>query len=56
MIKLSVVIITLNEEKNIARCLKSVEGLADEVAKSSVRDSLNKNSWDTKTKKTLLTN
>jgi glycosyltransferase involved in cell wall biosynthesis len=31
MIKLSVVIITLNEEKNIARCLKSVEGLADEV-------------------------
>lgn len=31
MIKLSVVIITLNEEKNIARCLDSVSGLADEV-------------------------
>lgn len=31
MIKLSVVIITLNEEKNIARCLESVKGIADEV-------------------------
>lgn len=28
---LSVVIITLNEEKNIGRCLESVRGLADEV-------------------------
>lgn len=31
MIKLSVVIITLNEEKNIRRCIESVQGLADEV-------------------------
>src|SRR5688572_8770023 len=28
---LSVVIITLNEERNIGRCLQSVKGLADEV-------------------------
>ncbi len=31
MKQLSVVIITLNEEKNIARCLKSVEEIADEI-------------------------
>jgi len=31
MNKLSVVIITLNEGKNIARCLDSVKGLADEI-------------------------
>lgn len=31
MIKLSVVIITLNEEKNIGRCLQAVKGLADEI-------------------------
>jgi len=31
MIQLSVVIITLNEEKNIARCLDSVKDLADEI-------------------------
>jgi len=31
MIKLSVVIITLNEERNIARCLKSVLSIADEI-------------------------
>ncbi len=31
MIKLSVVIITFNEEKNIERCLQSVEDLADEI-------------------------
>ncbi len=31
MIKLSVVIITFNEEKNIERCIRSVEGVADEV-------------------------
>ncbi len=31
MIKLSVVIITFNEEKNIARCLESVKGIADEI-------------------------
>jgi len=31
MIKLSVSIITLNEEKNIERCLKSVQSIADEV-------------------------
>ncbi len=30
-VKISVVIITLNEEKNIARCISSVEGVADEV-------------------------
>ncbi len=30
-IMLSVVIITYNEEKNIERCLKSVQGLADEI-------------------------
>jgi glycosyltransferase involved in cell wall biosynthesis len=30
-IKLSVVIITFNEEKNIGRCLDSVKGIADEV-------------------------
>ena len=28
---LSVVVITLNEERNIARCLESVRGLADEI-------------------------
>ena len=31
MISLSVVIITFNEERNILRCLQSVEGIADEV-------------------------
>ena len=31
MIKLSVVIITYNEEKNIARCLDSVKEIADEI-------------------------
>jgi glycosyltransferase involved in cell wall biosynthesis len=31
MPKLSVVIITLNEEKNIARCLESVKDVADEI-------------------------
>lgn len=31
MIQLSVVIITYNEEKNIERCLKSVQGIADEI-------------------------
>ena len=31
MIKLSVVIITYNEEKNIARCLDSVKTIADEI-------------------------
>ncbi|MFA6950400.1 MAG: glycosyltransferase family 2 protein [Lentimicrobiaceae bacterium] len=31
MAKLSVVIITLNEEKNITRCLSSVEGLTDDI-------------------------
>ncbi|HTB06156.1 MAG TPA: glycosyltransferase family 2 protein [Bacteroidia bacterium] len=31
MVKLSVVIITYNEEKNIARCLDSVQGVADEI-------------------------
>ena len=30
-IKLSVVIITFNEEKNIRRCLQSLEGVADEI-------------------------
>lgn len=31
MIKLSAVIITFNEEGNIARCLQSLEGVADEI-------------------------
>ncbi len=31
MTKLSVVIITLNEERNIARCLESVKAVADEI-------------------------
>jgi glycosyltransferase involved in cell wall biosynthesis len=31
MVKLSVVIITLNEEKNIERCLESVKGIADDI-------------------------
>jgi glycosyltransferase involved in cell wall biosynthesis len=31
MPKISVVIITKNEEKNISRCLESVKGLADEI-------------------------
>ncbi|MBS1772403.1 MAG: glycosyltransferase family 2 protein [Bacteroidetes bacterium] len=31
MIKLSVVIITLNEEKNLRRCLESVKNVADEI-------------------------
>jgi len=31
MIKISVVIITFNEEKNIERCLKSVQDIADEI-------------------------
>ena len=31
MHKLSVVIITLNEEENIARCLASVKPIADEI-------------------------
>ncbi len=31
MIKLSVVIITLNEERNISRCLESVKDIADEL-------------------------
>jgi glycosyltransferase involved in cell wall biosynthesis len=31
MVKLSVVIITLNEEKNLARCLDSVQDIADEI-------------------------
>jgi len=31
MIKLSVVIITFNEEKNIERCLKSIQNIADEI-------------------------
>ena len=29
--KLSVVIITFNEEKNIRRCLENIQGLADEI-------------------------
>lgn len=31
MIKLSAVIITYNEERNIERCLKSLQGIADEI-------------------------
>jgi glycosyltransferase involved in cell wall biosynthesis len=39
MSKLSVVIITLNEEENIGRCIDSVNGIADEIV---VVDSLSK--------------
>ena len=31
MIKLSAVIITFNEERNIERCIRSVQGIVDEV-------------------------
>jgi glycosyltransferase involved in cell wall biosynthesis len=31
MVKISVVIISLNEERDIARCLNSVKGIADEI-------------------------
>lgn len=31
MVQISVVIITLNEERNISRCLESVQGIADEI-------------------------
>jgi glycosyltransferase involved in cell wall biosynthesis len=31
MIKISAVIITLNEERNIGRCLESISGIADEI-------------------------
>lgn len=31
MVSLSVVIITFNEERNIARCLESVKGIADDI-------------------------
>ena len=31
MLKLSVVIITFNEEKNITRCLESIQGIADDT-------------------------
>ncbi len=30
-VKLSVVIITFNEERNIARCLDSIQDVADEI-------------------------
>jgi glycosyltransferase involved in cell wall biosynthesis len=39
MVKLSAVIITFNEERNIERCIRSFEGVADEVI---VVDSLSK--------------
>ena len=39
MPQLSVVIITFNEEKNIARCLESVKEVADEIV---VLDSFSK--------------
>ena len=39
MVKLSVVIITYNEEKNIARCINSVKEIADEIV---VLDSFSK--------------
>lgn len=41
MVKLSVVIITFNEEKNIERCLQSVKDIADEIV---VLDSFSKDS------------
>ena len=40
MVKISAVIITFNEERNIVRCLQSLEGIADEIV---VVDSLSKN-------------
>ncbi len=49
MIKLSVVIITFNEEKNIARCLDSVKAVADDIV---VVDSFSKD----KTKEICLAN
>jgi len=49
MIPLSVVIITFNEERNILRCLQSVEGIADEII---VLDSFSKD----KTKEICLQN
>ncbi len=39
MPKISVVIITFNEEKNIARCIQSVKQIADEIV---VLDSFSK--------------
>ena len=39
MPKLSVVIITFNEQKNIARCIESVKEIADEIV---VLDSFSK--------------
>ncbi len=47
MVKLSVVIITLNEEKNISRCIDSVKSVADEIV---IIDSFSKD----QTKKTCL--
>ena len=31
MVKISLVVITFNEEKNIRRCLESAAGVADEI-------------------------
>ncbi|HQW58537.1 MAG TPA: glycosyltransferase, partial [Gammaproteobacteria bacterium] len=31
MIQISAVIITFNEERNIARCLNSLKGIADDI-------------------------
>ena len=31
MIKISAIVITLNEERNISRCLQSLQGVADEI-------------------------
>jgi glycosyltransferase involved in cell wall biosynthesis len=42
--KLSVAIITFNEEKNIERCLRSLEGIADEIL---VVDSFSKDATQT---------
>ncbi len=68
MIKLSAVIITFNEEEHLGKCLSSLLGIADEIVvvdSYSTDDTkkyarilmyvlLNKNSWDTKNKRTLL--
>ncbi|MFM7725921.1 MAG: glycosyltransferase, partial [Flavobacteriales bacterium] len=43
MAKISAVIITFNEEKNIARCIDSLQGVADEVV---VVDSFSKDATE----------
>ena len=37
IMKISVVVITFNEEKNIARCLESVKNIADEIVAANIK-------------------